>query len=133
MTTPAGPPPYENQPEAAFSQPAYQQPPPYGAPPAYAYPQYGQPPPGMYQVDPSAPWGRQPVTGQPYSEKQKLVAGLLQIFLGHFGAGRWYLGYKGVATAQLLTLGGLGIWAIVDAIRIFLDRVPDTQGRPLRD
>ena len=41
---------------------------PYGAP----YP----PPPGAY-YDPMAPYGRHPVTGEPYSDKSKVVAGLL--------------------------------------------------------
>jgi TM2 domain-containing membrane protein YozV len=61
------------------------------------------------------------------------VAGLLQIFLGVFGVGRFYLGYNGVAVAQLLTCGGLGVWALIDGILILTDKVRDPQGRPLRD
>jgi hypothetical protein len=104
-------------------QPYGQQPPPYGQPPA----QYGGAP------DPQAPYGRNPVTGEPLSDKQKLIAGLLQLFLGGFGVGRFYLGYTGIGIAQLLTCGGLGIWALIDAILIFVGKVPDAQGRPLRD
>ncbi|NMN97449.1 TM2 domain-containing protein [Antrihabitans stalactiti] len=104
-------------------QPYGQQPPQYGQPPA----QYGGAP------DPQAPYGRNPVTGEPLSDKQKLVAGLLQLFLGGFGVGRFYLGYTGIGIAQLLTCGGLGIWALIDAILILVGKVPDAQGRPLRD
>ena len=35
-------------------------------------------------------------SGQPLSDKSKLVAGLLQIFLGGFGVGRFYLGYTNI-------------------------------------
>jgi hypothetical protein len=115
---PGGQDPYGQQP------PQYgQQPPPYGQPPA----QYGG------AVDPQAPYGRNPVTGEPLSDKQKLIAGLLQLFLGGFGVGRFYLGYTGIGIAQLVTCGGLGIWALIDAILIFVGKVPDSQGRPLRD
>jgi len=60
------------------------------------------------------------------------VAGLLQIFLGGFGAGRWYLGDTGIALGQLFTCGGLGIWALIDGIMILTGNVRDKQGRPLR-
>jgi TM2 domain-containing membrane protein YozV len=86
-------------------------------------------PPG----DPAAPYGRHPVTGEPFSDRQKLVAGLLQIFLGAFGAGRWYLGDTGIAIAQLLTCGGFGIWALIDGIMMLTGNVKDKYGRPLRD
>ena len=46
------------------------------------------------------------------------TAFLLCWFLGIFGAHRFYLGHTGIAIAQLLTLGGLGIWSFIDLIRI---------------
>ncbi|OIJ63565.1 TM2 domain-containing protein [Streptomyces mangrovisoli] len=81
---------------------------------------------------PEAPYGVDPA-GRPYSDKSKVVAGILQIFLGGFGAGRFYVGSTGVAIAQLFTCGGLGVWALIDGI-LFLtsnDRT-DKQGRVLR-
>ncbi len=81
---------------------------------------------------PGAPYGVDP-KGRPYSDKSKIVAGLLQIFLGSLGIGRFYVGSVGVGVAQLLTCGGLGIWALIDGI-LFLtssDRT-DKQGRVLR-
>jgi TM2 domain-containing membrane protein YozV len=90
--------------------------------------------------DPSAPYGRHPLTGEPLSEKSKTVAGLLQLIgvFGLAGFGRMYLGYVTLGVVQLvvgLITCGIGalIWGIVDAILIFSDKVRDPQGRPLRD
>ncbi len=56
------------------------------------------------------------------STKNKLVCGLLQIFLGCFGVGRFYSGHTGIALAQLfLTIFGCGagaIWGLIDGILI---------------
>ncbi|WP_320780190.1 TM2 domain-containing protein [Streptomyces sp. CRN 30] len=81
---------------------------------------------------PEAPYGVDPL-GRPYSDKSKIVAGILQIFLGSLGIGRFYVGSVGVGIAQLFTCGGLGIWALIDGI-LFLtsnDRT-DKAGRVLR-
>lgn len=106
---------------------------PYGAPPS---PQGGYPPaPGGYPQQ-GGGFGVDPY-GQPLSDKSKIVAGLLQIFLGAFGIGRFYLGYTGIAIAQIavtwLTLGIGGIWPFIDGILMILGKVPDSQGRKLRD
>jgi TM2 domain-containing membrane protein YozV len=108
--------------------------PPGGPPPGYGAPAPGYPPQGgMPGADPQAPFGRHPLTGQPLSDKSKMTAGLLQLFLGGFGAGRWYLGNTGIAVAQLLTCGGCGIWALIDAIMMLTGKVNDQYGRPLSD
>ena len=114
-------------------------PPPPQPPPGFP-PQYPPPPaPGAY-YDPSAPYGRHPQTGEPLSEKSKVVAGLLQLIglFGLVGIGRIYLGYTGLGVAQLvvgLVTCGIGavIWGIIDAVLILTDKVRDPQGRPLRD
>lgn len=113
-----------------------------GMPPPYypPYPPPGQyPPPGGY-FDPAAPYGRHPLTGEPMSDKSKIVAGLLQLIglVGIAGIGRMYLGYTGLGIAQLivgLVTCGIGavIWGLVDAVLILTDKVRDPQGRPLRD
>ena len=87
-----------------------------------------------YGYDPQAPYGRDPVSGFPYSDRSKVVAGLLQLFLP-IGIGRLYAGHTGIGIAQLvLTLFfGLGmIWAFIDGIVILAGHPTDGRGRPLR-
>ena len=84
--------------------------------------------------DPEAPYGRDPVSGFPYSDRSKVVAGLLQLFLP-IGIGRLYAGHTGIGIAQLLltVFFGLGvIWAFIDGIVILAGRPTDGKGRPLR-
>ena len=137
------------QPQQGYGQPQYGQPQPgYGQPqygqsqpgyPMQGQPNYGQAP-GQPQynpnIDPSAPFGRDPMTGEPLSDKEKLVAGLLQILLSPFGAGRFYTGHTGIAIAQVavswLTCGIGAIWPIIDGIMMLTGSVPDANGRKLR-
>lgn len=103
---------------------------PVGAGAPAPAPAYGQP-----GFNPAAPYGVHPVTGAPYSEKQKLVAGLLQILIP-LGIGRFYMGQTGLGVAQLLvtlfTCGIGGIWPFIDGIVILAGDPKDAQGRPLR-
>ncbi len=50
--------------------------------------------------------------------KSQLIALLLAVFIWPLAIHRFYLGYTGIAIAQILTLGGCGIWALIDIIRI---------------
>ena len=70
------------------------------------------------------------------SDKSKMVAGLLELLcpmVGIHGIGRFYLGYTGIGVAQLLTCGGCGWWSLIDGIMILMDKVPDAEGRKLKD
>ncbi|MFI8850256.1 NINE protein [Streptomyces sp. NPDC053499] len=102
--------------------------------PGYGYPQQ-QPmaaAPGQYTGDPNAPYGYDPY-GRPLSDKSKIVAGVLQLFIGGLGIGRFYTGHIGMGIAQLFTCGGLGIWSLVDGIMFLTsDSRTDAQGRILR-
>jgi len=66
-----------------------------------------------------------------FSEKDFLTALLLSIFLGGLGIDRFYLGYTGLGIAKLLTLGGCGIWHLIDLILIAMRNIPDSNNRPL--
>lgn len=49
---------------------------------------------------------------------KQLVAFLLCFFVGVLGIHRFYLGHIGIGIVQLLTVGGCGIWTLIDFIRI---------------
>lgn len=112
-------PPYGTPPRDAAAQPYPAQ--PYGSAQPYpaprsAYPgQPTYPAAGWGAVDPAAPYGRDPFSGEALSDKSKVAAGLLQIFLGGFGVGRFYLGFTGIGALQLvLTIVGWATsWLII--------------------
>ncbi|MEX0702951.1 MAG: TM2 domain-containing protein [Planctomycetales bacterium] len=56
---------------------------------------------------------------------------LLSFFLGGIGVDRFYLGYTGLGILKLLTLGGCGIWALIDFILIALGKMKDADGNEL--
>jgi len=51
--------------------------------------------------------------------KSRTTAILLCFFLGFFGIHRFYLGYTKIGIIQFLTVGGFGIWALFDFLRLF--------------
>jgi serine/threonine protein kinase len=63
------------------------------------------------------------------SDCRILPAFLLAFIFGLFGAHRFYVGKIGTAIFQLLTLGGLGIWATIDWILILCKAFRDKKGR----
>ena len=62
------------------------------------------------------------------SEKSFIVTLLLAFFLGVLGAHRFYTGKIGTGVLQLITLGGLGIWCLIDIVMIILGKYQDKYG-----
>jgi TM2 domain-containing membrane protein YozV len=134
--------PYYQQP-GGYSQPYGQQQPGYPQQQGYGPPQ----PMGYPQPMQDAGYGVHPVLGIPYSDKSKVAAGVLQIFLGCFGVGRFYTGHTGLAVAQLITcllVGFVGgfvtcgittpvfLWPLIDGIVLLATDSRDAEGRMLR-
>lgn len=65
------------------------------------------------------------------SEKKRLVAFLLCFFFGGLGIHRFYVGKVGSGVAMIFTLGGLGIWTLVDFIMIIVGSFKDKEGKVL--
>jgi len=62
------------------------------------------------------------------SDKDWMVLLLLSIFLGGLGVDRFYAGSIGLGILKLLTLGGCGIWWLIDLIMIATGSFKDGNG-----
>jgi TM2 domain-containing membrane protein YozV len=67
------------------------------------------------------------------SDKRILPAFLLCFFFGVFGVHRFYAGKVLTGILQLVTIGGLGIWWLVDLILILTGSFRDGDGRQITE
>ena len=114
-----------------------------GAPPPGGGGGWGPPPGGAggYGAPPGGGYGAAPGGGMMgpmggggmmrYSTKDQGTTFLLAVFLGYFGADRFYLGQTGLGIAKMLTCGGLGIWVLIDAILAGMGKARDAEGLAL--
>lgn len=66
------------------------------------------------------------------SDKEFLPTLLLCLFVGMLGVHRFYVGKIGTGVAMIFTLGGLGIWVLVDFILICIGSFRDIEGRVVK-
>ena len=69
--------------------------------------------------------------GDPLPMRSLRTAWLLALCLGFTGADRFYLRRPVTGTLKLLTLGGLGIWWLIDLFRITKEHAADGASMPL--
>jgi hypothetical protein len=99
------------------------------APPGYSiHEQTTAPLPPGYAAEPTPQFSYEPyrTTGRTF-----IATWLFAMLLGFWGADRFYLGKFGTAIAKLLTLGGLGVWVLVDLLLVLTGSQRDRDGREL--
>lgn len=124
-----------DEPTPAPQPPTPQTPPP--PPPSSsavpATPTYATAPGAPAATHPTFPNGKPAVNelGEPVAVQSRLAAALLCWFLGVFGVHRFYVGKVGTGILMIFTLGGLGIWALIDFIMILMGSFRNKEGKKL--
>ena len=73
----------------------------------------------------------QPQTGGNGQGYDWTVTLILAIVVGAYGVDRFYTGNIMLGILKLITLGGCGVWWIIDIIMIVTGTYTDVYGRPL--
>ena len=63
------------------------------------------------------------------SRCSRAIALILTLLLGFVGAHRFYVGRTGTALAMLFTIGGLGIWWLIDIVIVASGQLKDNEGK----
>jgi TM2 domain-containing membrane protein YozV len=66
------------------------------------------------------------------SPKSRLATSLFAFFLGELGIHRFYLGKIGTAILMIITVGGLGIWVLIDFIMAIAGIMKDKDGKVIK-
>ena len=81
----------------------------------------------------AAPGGPVPSQATPASDRSFIATWMFSWLLGFLGVDRFYLGKVGTGILKLLTIGGLGIWWLIDLILTLAGVQRDKDGRLLPD
>ena len=65
------------------------------------------------------------------SDKDWTTLLILSVLLGGLGVDRFYAGHIGLGVLKLLTLGGCGIWSLIDIILVAVGNFTDADGLPI--
>ena len=65
------------------------------------------------------------------SEKDWIITLILSIVVGGFGIDRFYSGSILLGVLKLFTLGGLGLWWLIDLIMLVTGNYKDGDGNPI--
>ena len=64
-----------------------------------------------------------------YSDVDWTTLLILSVLLGGLGVDRFFAGHIGLGVLKLITVGGCGIWALIDIIMIATGKFRDGEGR----
>jgi TM2 domain-containing membrane protein YozV len=65
------------------------------------------------------------------SKKDWLVTFIICWIVGFLGVHRFYSGHLGIGIMQLITLGGCGIWTLIDLALLMTGNFKDGKGKPI--